>query len=287
MLLFASVYVDGGPPVDISEQNENQMAAGVDIMVSALRDLAAERRSSQANLQASDDPPLPPSELEQRRGADMKDDAVAARDPGGDDMAVDDEVGEGVGSGVALARDNNGSVPKWPLISPQASAGTASNDGVAQRCSTATSPATDRRSLPTDYRRTSSPETPTSSFNSPRSSPPPPPPDVGYFLDKNFRMPGLTVPPDRILLATGRGASRRKPPPVDKEPVQIPASIVEETIVELSAVDRGDSLRKRLVELSRHERCRHTGCIWGYDAEEGPCSLVAAGALFPWLPDPA
>jgi len=224
VLLFASGYVDGGEPRDVSEQAEAQISVAVDGMVSALQELSREQRSAVRDGPPMEGVELPPSVHEQHRGAGG---ACEAEGSG----TGDTEMGDGGSSAFdptpapdAAGRtdDAGGSLPASPCApSTPGSEGAVDNfSSIATR-------------------------------SSPRTSPPPSPPVAGYILDKDFRVPGLTVPPDRILLPTGRGAARREPPPVPKgDAVLIDDALVRETVAELSVIGRHESLRNRLVEFS-------------------------------------
>jgi len=236
VLLFASGYLDGGPPVDISEQIENQIASGVDSMVSALQELAVEGRARR-RIQPMNDMQLTPSVFDQRRSAVSDDGGEVATNDGGNDVE-DYHVGDGGSNGEAWAYAARGSAPSSPHVSTTLEDGIAVGAGLCGRFGASTSGCDSRSSTALGARST------------PRGSPPPQSPVIGYIMDKKFRVPGLTVPPARIIRATGHGTSRRDPPPVSKEPVRVPVSIVLETIAELSAVDRHDSLRRRLVRFS-------------------------------------
>lgn len=248
MLLYATGCLDGDEAVEVSEQIENQIAAGVDSMVLALQDLAVERRATRGNAQPRAKMTNEQSDSRHMVGADMDAKSVAAYADAGEDMHVDDGAGDGGGNGplpaVAIDDGARSSLQDAALAESGAAAG-GDTTGRPNACSL--------RALPAPLALRGS--TPGRPSPSPCPSPPPrgfsPSPHVvaGYFMDKSFRVPGLTVPPDRIPMACGRGPSRREPPAVSKEPVKIPDDVIEETIADLSGTDRGDYLRKRLVRF--------------------------------------
>lgn len=174
VLLFASGYVDGGPPVEVSEQIEHQIAAGVDSMVSAPQDLAIDKRVSRGKVRQTDN-------------WAMEDSGTTGNGSGGVDMEQDDAPGDGGDDAAASTTAALGSAPVPPRVLYSLISGPdgPSGAGASMRTSPSTGPPP-----------------------SPRSSPPLQPDGPGYLLDRNFRMPGLTVPPDHIIIlqTTGRGS---------------------------------------------------------------------------------
>lgn len=60
----------------------------------------------------------------------------------------------------------------------------------------------------------------------------------------------LTVPPQRILMATGRGASKRDPPTATLSAMDIPKEVVEETLSDLSKSSGDAVLRTQLSDFT-------------------------------------
>ena len=256
MLAFCSNYVDGDTTGPISTQLEHQVSVAVDGVVTALQDLAVEKRSAVEKRLPMDDVNLPPSVVQQggRAGVDT-DGCVADEFGGGEGMDVDAANGGATSIDVALQPSEAGRADDGRAGGTAAAGGAATleqaQDGGRPRPSPPPHPP--RPPLPSHAPRSLSLVGSSASRGpspSPRSSPALPPVVDGYTLPKNFTVPGLTVPPARILMATGRGSSRREPPPVKKDPLEIPDALVQETISELSVPNRPESLRKRLVEFS-------------------------------------
>lgn len=248
VLLYATGYLDGGPPVELSEQIENQMAVGVDIIVSALQDLAQDRQASAgyADRESDLNEENQGMEAEDGAGVDVVDEAADTVVGAGMDVSNVGGAGEGDGRAPALPAVVDGNESGLPRAPPSPAHDTTFGGGHTLRSSAAATMTVS--GSPLGRGSISARPSP-----SPRSSPPPsaasPPVVAGYLLDKSFRVPGLIVPPDRIQLPTGRGASRREPPVVTKEPITIPDAVIEEIIAEVSAVNRGESLRKKLVRF--------------------------------------
>lgn len=207
MLAFCSNYVDGDTTGLISTQLEHQVSVAVDGVVTGLQDLAVEKRSAVEKRVLMDDVNLPPSVFQQGSRAGVDTDGSVADEFGG----VEDADNGGADSiDVALHPSESGRADDGSAGGTAAAGGAATLEQAlgCGRPRPSSPPHPPRPPLPPHTPRSSSLVRSSASRGpspSPRSSPALPPVVDGYTLPKNFTVPGLTVPPARILMATGRG----------------------------------------------------------------------------------
>lgn len=229
LLLFASGFVDGQEEPALSAQAESQITVGVDSLVFALQQVAMERQSSMTQPQVPPRPPSPAPTMQPGASSGARDDGA------GDAPEAADEFDNPVGD------ERN---DEYSELAAQVLTGAARDreDGDARREDADVSWGARNASLPS---RASSRE------------PSPPARDDAlsravdqYTLPSSFVVPGLTTPPPRILLPTGRGAARSAPPPRPPVKVSIPDADVVETVREVMRQGADISLRARLMEFT-------------------------------------
>lgn len=268
LLLFASGYLDPRVSIPPSAQAVAQMAVGLDSLVSALRHLNLERKEraaapttpsesaadGMANEDGDDEPLDGGSEGAGNDGNDCDEMELLARSAGGSALPADTPLGGSCG-GTPL--------PSSPPASAPAGATPAATSPRRRPFGLPPRPDPSPVRLPRG-----SPPLPSQSLDAaPQRSPPPrsKSPDgrrsgrasaartagdaVSYVLPTTFTVPGLSAPPPRIQMTSGRRPVKVPTNASNDMVLEIPRSVVEDTVKELTVPGRDDSLRLRLLEF--------------------------------------
>lgn len=272
LLLLGSGYVDGERNADPLPHADALVSIGVDSMAHGLRQVHAERRladgprgplrpphhhPSTAELEEAGDalglgtPPAATADEElSNHGVATSDNIDGGFDENGDD--ADDEATELSAdrtTGPILA---NGGVERAPAGSsgvtsePPGDPGCA-NGGAAHGANAADGSAChpreeeDRRANSGAAPDGTASGTPAAALQSPSL----------YKLPDDFKLPGLMVASQRILLPRGCRRTRTEPPPANKGSVDVPDTLVQETIRELMPTPAFKSPLLPLVSFSQ------------------------------------
>eukprot|EP00170_Pyropia_yezoensis_P003465 contig_14449_g3473 len=262
LLLYASGYAGLAEEVEVSAEIETQISFGVESLASALQQLALERQQNPG-------PTAPPADTVAASLAEIhadpdgaaaggegeaEDDTLDQLEPVGDDGADGDAAGQKKGedgAGAAQLLDDgrrlsvNVSVAPEPTPAPDSDAPTASSlaAGALNRGALA-----DVQEQANDGMRYACTASQMSAARIDREASPAP--DREFFLASSFKIPGLIVPPQRMLFPTGRGAARREPPVPAPWTVKITNALRSETLTELLHPGRDVSLRDHLKDFS-------------------------------------
>lgn len=258
LLLYASGYAGLAEEVEVSAQIETQISFGVESPASALQQLALEQQEKpQPTAPPVDIAAAAPAEMDaDQDGADAGDERGAELDPvnqlinAGDGGAADGQEGDDgasaaqlVESGPRLSEGASGAPAPMPAAGSHAPTARSAangdlNEGEAARV---------QEQSKVDLRSTGT----ASQMSAVRNDrEPSPATDGDYVLPSSFKIPGLVVPPERILLPTGRGAARREPPVRPPRTVSISNALVNETMAELCRPGRDVSLRDRMKDFT-------------------------------------
>lgn len=295
MLLYASGYMDGQMWPEASAQSMAQLTVGVDSIVTAIQQLAAERQrtsrgwpdrlTNPSELQRADGttglPGFPSAAGGEMAGDDCDglDDPMDAIDVAEGHVAVDnDAVGD-----IARVDDEGEQIPAPPLVHGGPLHGAdqereleehvrrALGGGPASGVINASGAPSE--APPVSTARHPRAPSPSPSLRNPSPSPPPGvagqsrassvagapsanagrkdpgKPSGGYQLPSDFVKPGLAVPPQRMALPTGRGASRRDPSEAAPFVDFVPPAMVKETVDELMRSDPDATMRTVLLDF--------------------------------------
>lgn len=258
LLLYASGYAGLAEEVEVSPQIENQISFGVESLASALQQLALEQQEKPR-------PTAPPVEMAAASPADMgadPDGAVADGERGADPDPLNQliNVGDGDAADPREGQDGASAAPlpeNGPKLSEGASGAPAPIPAAGSDAPTAGSnaegdpndgAAADVQENAKVGLRSTGPASQMSAMRNDREASPAA--DGEFVMPSSFKIPGLVVPPQRILLPTGRGAARREPPLRPPRTVKISNELVNETMTELCRPGRDVSLRDRLKDFT-------------------------------------
>lgn len=284
VLLLGSGFVDGHEQAGVPGHVEAQLSVGVDSSVSALPSVAAERQEAATRRRRSI-PAENPSAADELSGfaagsggdTDDKivggtaavDATVDSESGGGESRAVvfpdapDTVLAFALSSAPGTAPDERrrsrpeSSHGRPPIPGPALSGRSLEHAGSAPQLASA-SPSAGRDVSPAPSLPASSPP-PTQPSSLPlgagpgASTRPSASSSWASFpsvLPSDFTIPGLINPPPRILLATGRGSTRKEPPAREPSTVTIPDDLVSETVKELTRNGLYLSLRARLMDFT-------------------------------------
>lgn len=258
VLLYATGYAGLHEEVEVSPEVETQISVGVDSIVSALQQLALDRKEPPS----SGVTPLYTSGIS-TGGNDAERDVGASGDvlgvhdstrnelslAGDGDVAGDQGQDDGAGAtpspddGPRLSQGSNG-VPA-PTLAGGSDAPAADSDADLVRDVVAAAGAQEHPKVdaPAGGGAGQTLVKPNDRAGSLVV-------EDDYVLSSSFKVPGLMVPPQRILLPTGRGMARREPPARAPRTVTISSTLVNETVKELSHRGRDVSLRDRLKDFT-------------------------------------
>lgn len=277
LLLFGSGYVDGERSADPLPHADALVSIGVDSIAHALRQVHTERRLADEPRRPLPSPRQPPSTAQPEKavdglklgatlGADVEEDpnnhgVKTAVTFGSGNHEDGDVAAEGttefVAGGMTQPILANAGVDEAVAGDPGVTSELPGDRGCAENGAAAAANAADgsgghRRDAEDEdaqsrgARRTTLSAVSDSRFLSAALLSP-----SLYKLPDDLQLPGLMVAPKRILLRRGRGRTRTEPPPAEKRSVDIPETLVQETIRELMPTPAYKSLLLPLVSFSQ------------------------------------